>query len=161
MDFRRKAFGLFNDIEQSSIENNSSISFNSFIKQIFSHRQTRIGNLNNCLLECLDWKFDPFNIDSFATMWASTLSLSSIMTPTDINSLKTVNYVIDILKTRHPASIKICTLFDKPERREAKVTADYSGSVVPDEFIVGYGLDYDEKYRNLPYIGVLKPEIYG
>ena len=98
MDFRRKAFGLFNDIEQSSIENNSSISFNSFIKQIFSHRQTRIGNLNNCLLECLDWKFDPFNIDSFATMWASTLSLSSIMTPTDINSLKTVNYVIDILR---------------------------------------------------------------
>lgn len=98
MDFRRKAFGLFNDIEQSSIENNSSISFNSFIKQIFSHRQTRIGNLNNCLLECLDWKFDPFNIASFATMWASTLSLSSIMTPTDINSLKTVNYVIDILR---------------------------------------------------------------
>lgn len=98
MDFRRKAFGLFNDIEQSSIKNNSSISFNSFIKQIFSHRQTRIGNLNNCLQECLDWKFDPFNIASFATMWASTLSLSSIMTPTDINSLKTVNYIIDILR---------------------------------------------------------------
>lgn len=78
-----------------------------------------------------------------------------------LDSGKTLHYVIDILKTRHPASIKICTLFDKPERREAKVTADYSGSVVPDEFIVGYGLDYDEKYRNLPYIGVLKPEIYG
>lgn len=98
MDFRRKAFGLFNDIEQSSIENNSSISFNSFIKQIFSHRQTRIGKLNNCLQECLDWKFDPFNIASYSTMWASTLSLSSIMTPTDINSLKTVNYIIDILR---------------------------------------------------------------
>lgn len=78
-----------------------------------------------------------------------------------LDSGKTLHYVMDILKTRHPASIKICTLFDKPERREAKVTADYSGSVVPDEFIVGYGLDYDEKYRNLPYIGVLKPEIYG
>lgn len=98
MDFRRKAFGLFNDIEQSSIENNSSISFNSFIKQIFSHRQTRIGKLNNCLQECLDWKFDPFNIASYSTMWASTLSLSSIMTPTDINFLKTVNYIIDILR---------------------------------------------------------------
>ena len=78
-----------------------------------------------------------------------------------LDSGKTLHYVMDILKTRHPASIKICTLFDKPDRREAKVTADYSGSVVPDEFIVGYGLDYDEKYRNLPYIGVLKPEIYG
>ena len=78
-----------------------------------------------------------------------------------LDSGKTLHYVMDILKTRHPASIKICTLFDKPERREAKVTADYSGSEVPDEFIVGYGLDYDEKYRNLPYIGVLKPEIYG
>lgn len=78
-----------------------------------------------------------------------------------LDSGKTLHYVMDILKTRHPASIKICTLFDKPDRREAKVTADYSGSVVPDEFIVGYGLDYDERYRNLPYIGVLKPEIYG
>ncbi|MGN1478636.1 MAG: hypoxanthine phosphoribosyltransferase [Acutalibacteraceae bacterium] len=78
-----------------------------------------------------------------------------------LDSGKTLHYVMDILKTRHPASIKICTLFDKPERREANVTADYSGSEVPDEFIVGYGLDYDEKYRNLPYIGVLKPEIYG
>lgn len=78
-----------------------------------------------------------------------------------LDSGKTLSYVIDILKTRKPASIKICTLFDKPERREAQVYADYSGTKVPDEFIVGYGLDFDEKYRNLPYIGVLKPEIYG
>ena len=78
-----------------------------------------------------------------------------------LDSGKTLSYVIDILKTRKPASIKICTLFDKPERREAQVYADYSGTRVPDEFIVGYGLDFDEKYRNLPYIGVLKPEIYG
>ena len=68
---------------------------------------------------------------------------------------------MNMLRTRNPASIKICTLFDKPDRREADIHADYSGSLVPDEFIVGYGLDYDEKYRNLPYIGVLKPEIYN
>lgn len=78
-----------------------------------------------------------------------------------LDSGKTLSYVKNLLLTRHPASIKICTLFDKPERREANIYADYSGAQVPDEFIVGYGLDYDEKYRNLPYIGVLKPEIYG
>ena len=78
-----------------------------------------------------------------------------------LDSGKTLYYVRDMLRTRNPASIKICTLFDKPDRREADIHADYSGSLVPDEFIVGYGLDYDEKYRNLPYIGVLKPEIYN
>ena len=78
-----------------------------------------------------------------------------------LDSGKTLYYVRNMLRTRNPASIKICTLFDKPHRREADIHADYSGSLVPDEFIVGYGLDYDEKYRNLPYIGVLKPEIYN
>ena len=78
-----------------------------------------------------------------------------------LDSGKTLYYVRDMLRTRNPASIKICTLLDKPDRREADIHADYSGSLVPDEFIVGYGLDYDEKYRNLPYIGVLKPEIYN
>lgn len=66
-----------------------------------------------------------------------------------------------MLKTRNPASIRICTLLDKPERREADIKADYYGTFVPDEFVVGYGLDFAEKYRNLPYIGVLKPEIYA
>ena len=78
-----------------------------------------------------------------------------------LDSGKTLYNVRNLLQTRNPASIKICTLFDKPDRREADIFADYSGTLVPDEFIVGYGLDYDEKYRNLPYIGVLKPEIYG
>ncbi len=77
-----------------------------------------------------------------------------------LDSGKTLSYVRKILEARNPASIRICTLFDKPERREADVYADYSGSEVPDEFIVGYGLDYDEKYRNLPYIGVLRHEVY-
>ena len=77
-----------------------------------------------------------------------------------LDSGKTLFYVREMLKTRNPASIRICTLFDKPDRREADIHADYKGVDVPDEFIVGYGLDYDEKYRNLPYIGVLKPEVY-
>ncbi len=75
-----------------------------------------------------------------------------------LDSGKTLSYLMDLLYARNPASIRICTLFDKPERREVDIFADYKGTSVPDEFIVGYGLDYAEKYRNLPYIGVLKEE---
>lgn len=77
-----------------------------------------------------------------------------------LDSGLTLDYIISILKKRNPLSIKICTLLDKPARRKSNVKADYFGFNVPDEFVVGYGLDYDEKYRNLPFIGVLKPEIY-
>ena len=77
-----------------------------------------------------------------------------------LDSGKTLYYIRDILSARKPASIKICTLFDKPERREADIKADYVGALVPNEFIVGYGLDYAEYYRNLPYIGVLKESVY-
>ncbi len=77
-----------------------------------------------------------------------------------LDSGKTLYYLRDILSARKPASIKICTLFDKPERREADIKADYVGSLVPNEFIVGYGLDYSEYYRNLPFIGVLKESVY-
>ncbi len=77
-----------------------------------------------------------------------------------LDSGVTLSYVRKMLQTRNPSSIKICTLFDKPERRKADIYADYSGTQVPNEFVVGYGLDYAEKYRNLPYLGVLKPEIY-
>lgn len=73
----------------------------------------------------------------------------------------TLSYLCGYLKNRKPASITLVTLFDKPSRRKASVKADYVGFEVPDEFIVGYGLDFAEKYRNLPYIGVLKPEIYS
>ena len=72
----------------------------------------------------------------------------------------TLNYLRNYLEGRRPASVKICTLLDKPERRIADVKPDYIGLVCPDEFIVGYGLDYAEKYRNLPYIAVLSPEVY-
>ncbi len=74
---------------------------------------------------------------------------------------KTLHYIRNLLLARRPSSIRICTLLDKPERRAADIDADYSGFVVPDEFVVGYGLDYDERYRNLPFIGVLKPSIYS
>lgn len=78
-----------------------------------------------------------------------------------LDSGMTLSYLSNYLKGRNPKSIKIATLLDKPSRRKAKINADYIGFEVPDAFVVGYGLDFAEKYRNLPYIGVLKPEIYG
>ena len=77
-----------------------------------------------------------------------------------IDSGLTLNYLLDNLKSRKPASIKLCTLLNKPERRKVKVDIDYNGFDVPDYFVVGYGLDYAEKYRKLPFIGILKPAVY-
>ena len=77
-----------------------------------------------------------------------------------LDSGNTLYYLMDVLRARKPASIRICTLMDKPERRVKPITADYVGFTIPDAFIVGYGLDYAEKYRNLPYVGVLKPSVY-
>lgn len=78
-----------------------------------------------------------------------------------LDSGRTLNYIKEILLARNPKSIRICTLFDKPERRDVDLYADYIGTNVPNEFIVGYGLDYNEYYRNLPYIGVLKESVYS
>lgn len=78
-----------------------------------------------------------------------------------LDSGVTLNYLRGYLMNRRPSSVTLVTLFDKPARRKAPITADFVGFDVPDEFIVGYGLDYAEKYRNLPFIGVLKPEIYS
>ncbi|MBS4201502.1 hypoxanthine phosphoribosyltransferase [Bacillus sp. FJAT-49732] len=78
-----------------------------------------------------------------------------------IDSGLTLSYLVDLFRYRKAKSIKIVTLLDKPTGRKADIQADYVGFIVPDEFVVGYGLDYAEKYRNLPYIGILKPEIYG
>ncbi|MGN0539714.1 MAG: hypoxanthine phosphoribosyltransferase [Candidatus Fimenecus sp.] len=77
-----------------------------------------------------------------------------------LDSGVTLEYLMKILSARNPNSIKICTLLDKPERRRASIKADYSGAQIPDAFVVGYGLDYDEKYRNLPFVGILKPAVY-
>lgn len=77
-----------------------------------------------------------------------------------IDSGLTLSYLIDVLERRNAKSVTVVTLFDKPGRRTVDLEADYKGFTLPDEFVVGYGLDYAEKYRNLPYIGILKPEVY-
>lgn len=77
-----------------------------------------------------------------------------------LDSGMTLQYLREVLLQRKPQSFKIATLLDKPERRKVNLAADYACFTVPDEFVVGYGLDFAEKYRNLPYVGVLKPEIY-
>lgn len=78
-----------------------------------------------------------------------------------IDSGLTLNYLLDNLRARKPASIRLATLLNKPERRKKEVHVDYNGFTIPDHFVVGYGLDYAEKYRNLPFIGILKPEAYS
>ena len=77
-----------------------------------------------------------------------------------IDSGLTLSYLVENLKSRGPASVEICTILDKPDRRTIDLEIKYTGFQVPDEFVVGYGLDYAEKYRNLPYIAILKEEIY-
>lgn len=78
-----------------------------------------------------------------------------------LDSGNTLSYLLRLLEQRHPASIRLCTLLDKPDRRKVQVAVHYSGFTIPDAFVVGYGLDYAERYRNLPYIGILKPEVYS
>ena len=73
-----------------------------------------------------------------------------------IDSGRTLSYLLEYLRNRNPKSLKLCTLLDKPERRVVEVDVDYTCFDIPDEFVVGYGLDYDQRYRNLPYIGVVK-----
>ena len=72
----------------------------------------------------------------------------------------TLAFVVDHLRSQRPSSVRLCTLLDKPARRAVPIDVDYRGFEIPDKFVVGYGLDYAEKYRNLPFIGVLKPEVY-
>ena len=75
-----------------------------------------------------------------------------------VDSGRTLSYLLEMLKDRGPESLRLCTLLDKPERRVVDVNVDYTGFQIPDEFVVGYGLDYDQRYRNLPYIGVISFE---
>ena len=77
-----------------------------------------------------------------------------------VDSGMSMSYLLNSLKTRNPASVKLLTLLDKPDRRRVELNADYIGFTIPNEFVVGYGLDYNDYYRNLPFIGVLKPEVY-
>lgn len=73
-----------------------------------------------------------------------------------VDSGRTLSYLLEMLEQRGPKSLKLCTLLDKPDRRVTDVYVDYTGFEIPDEFVVGYGLDYAQKYRNLPYIGIVK-----
>lgn len=73
----------------------------------------------------------------------------------------TLSHLVPMLEMRRPNSVRLCTILSKPSRRQADIEPDYLGFEVPDEFVVGYGLDYDEKYRNLPFVGVLKPDVYA
>lgn len=75
-----------------------------------------------------------------------------------VDSGRTLSYLMEMLRDRGPASLKLCTLLDKPDRRVVPVNVEYTGFTIPDEFVVGYGLDYDQRYRNLPYIGVIEFE---
>ncbi len=75
-----------------------------------------------------------------------------------VDSGRTLSYLIEMLKDRQPRSLRLCTLLDKPSRRVVDVEVDYTGFEIPDEFVVGYGLDYDQRYRNLPYIGVVEQD---
>ena len=89
----------------------------------------------------------------------STLKGKDVIVVEDIvDTGHTLSYLMGMLKGREPASLRLCTLLDKPERRVAEVFVDYIGFTIPDKFIVGYGLDYDQKYRNLPYIGTVEFE---
>jgi hypoxanthine phosphoribosyltransferase len=78
-----------------------------------------------------------------------------------VDSGKTLSHLVRYLKERGAASVKTCALLDKPERRTVGYNPDYRGKIIPDKFVVGFGLDYNEKYRNLPYVGILKPEVYS
>lgn len=78
-----------------------------------------------------------------------------------IDSGLTLSYLVRLLQERRPASLEICTLLDKPSRRLIEVPVKYVGFPIEDQFVVGYGLDYDQKYRNLPFVGILKPEVYS
>jgi hypoxanthine phosphoribosyltransferase len=78
-----------------------------------------------------------------------------------VDSGRTLKYVTRNLETRNPARVRVCTLLNKPSRRVVDVPIDFAGFEVPDEFVIGYGLDFDEEYRNLPFIGVLKEEVYA
>lgn len=88
-----------------------------------------------------------------------TLAGKDVIVVEDIvDSGRTLSYLMEMLKDRKPASLRLCTLLDKPQRRVVDVHVDYTGFEIPDEFVVGYGLDYDQKYRNLPYIGIVEFE---
>jgi len=120
-------------------------------------------------------EIDFMKVSSYGSGMASTGSVNIILDlhrkdlpNTDIlivediiDSGKTLSYLVEYLRLKGAKSVRTCTLLDKPERREVDFNADWVGAVIPNEFVVGYGLDFDEKYRALPYVGILKEEVYS
>lgn len=101
------------------------------------------------------------NINIMLDLYRSDLPSTDVLVIEDIiDSGRTLSYLVGYLKLKGAKSVRCATLLDKPDRREVDFNPDYTGKVIPDVFVVGYGLDFDEKYRALPYVGVLKPEIY-
>ena len=107
-------------------------------------------------------ELDFMDVSSYgnATVSSGEVGRHILIVEDIIDSGRTLAYLVDLFRYRKAASVKIVTLLDKPEGRVVDIKADYVGFDVPNEFVVGYGLDYAETYRNLPYIGVLKPEVY-
>lgn len=100
-------------------------------------------------------------INILLDLYRSDFENTDILIVEDIvDSGKTLSYLVDYLLLKGAKSVKTCTLLDKPERREVEFEADWVGQVIPNDFVVGYGLDYDERYRALPYVGILKPSVY-
>ncbi len=101
------------------------------------------------------------NINIILDIYRQDLDQCDVLIIEDIiDSGRTLSYLVDYLKLKGCKSVRTCTLLDKPERRVVDLQADYVGVEIPDEFVVGYGLDFAERYRTLPYIGILKPEMY-
>lgn len=102
------------------------------------------------------------NINILLDLYRKDMNQTDILIIEDIiDSGRTLSYLVEYLKLKGAHSVRTCTLLDKPSRREVEFTPDYVGFEVPDEFVIGYGLDYSEQYRALPYVGVLKPSVYG
>ena len=159
-------------IECGAVDNSQKGFMNGFSVCSFTMGSQRlydfVHNNPSVLFKSSTFSNDPYTIARNNKFVSVNASLEIDLTGRDLlivedilDSGKTLHYLVDLLKSREPNSIEICTLFDKPERREVDVHAKYIGCAIPDAFIVGYGLDYDEKYRNLPFVGVLKPEVYG
>ena len=131
-----------------------------------------VGVLNGCFIFMADLvraaqlksEVEFIGLSSYknATKSSGVVQITRDLIVEDIlDSGNTLYFLTEYLKTKGAASVTIATLLDKPARREKPITADYAGFEVPDEFVVGYGLDYCQQYRNMPYIGVLKPEVYS
>src|SRR6476661_2441353 len=105
-------------------------------------------------------RIDLMEVSSYGVS-ASIADEDVVIVEDIIDTGLTLNYLVRYLRGKAPASLRICTLLDKPARRLVEIPVDYTGFTIPDQFVVGYGLDYGEHYRNLRYVGVLKPEVYS